>query len=80
MDVAAPSGCESRPDPAQTVLFRTTDHVRSWLVALGQLTGIKEDGTPHDDPGLAVIALDGASETSKPAATVRGVRSRPDWW
>jgi len=80
LDVPAPSGCESRPDQAQTVLLRTTDHVRSWLVTLGQLTGIEDDGTPRDDPDLTVVALDGGSGTGKPAATVSGVAADLDCW
>ena len=80
LDVAAPSGFESRPDPAQTVLLRTTDHTRSWLVTLGQLNGIEGDGTPHDDPDLTVLALDGGSGTRTPAAIVSGVAADLDCW
>jgi uncharacterized protein (TIGR03083 family) len=80
LDVAAPSGCESTPDPTQTVLFRTTDHVRSWLVTLGQLTGIEDDGTPRDDPDLSVRALSGGPRTSEPAASVSGTAADLDCW
>ncbi len=53
---------------------------RSWLWMLGQLTGTEPDGTPHEDPDLAVLAVDGASEVGEPAATVSGAAADLDCW
>jgi len=52
------------PDPAPSVRVQTTGTGRSWLLWLGQLTGLKETGTAHDEP---VLTLAG-SDTGEPAA------------
>jgi uncharacterized protein (TIGR03083 family) len=65
------------PDPAQTVRVQTTDTATSWLVTLGQLTGIEQDGTTHDEPDLDVAE----SDTGEPAAaTVLGAAADLDCW
>ena len=56
-------------EPAQTIRVETTDTDDSWLVTLGRLTGIADDGTAHDDLYLTVAETkDGASDTGEPAA------------
>jgi uncharacterized protein (TIGR03083 family) len=65
------------PDPAHSVRVRTTDTGRSWLLWLGQLTGLKENGTAPDEPVLTVAG----SDTGEPAAaTVSGAAADLDCW
>ena len=65
------------PDPAQSVRVQTTDTGRSWLLSLGELTGLKDNGTTHDEPGLTVAA----SDTGEPAAAiVSGAAADLDSW
>lgn len=64
-------------DPTQTVRVRATDTDSSWLVTLGQFTGVEDDGTIHDEPDLAVAASD-AGEPA--AATVSGAAADLDCW
>lgn len=69
-------------EPAQTIRVETTDTNQSWLVTLGRLTGIADDGTTHDDLYLTVAEPDdGGSDTGEPAAaTVSGAAADLDCW
>jgi uncharacterized protein (TIGR03083 family) len=69
-------------EPAQTIRVETTDTNQSWLVTLGRLTGIADDGTAHDDLYLTVAETkDGASDTGEPAAaTISGAAADLDCW
>jgi uncharacterized protein (TIGR03083 family) len=69
-------------EPAQTIRVETTDTGQSWLVTLGRLTGIADDGTAHDDLYLTVAETDdGGSDTGEPAAaTVSGAAADLDCW
>lgn len=74
---AVPSWGRFTPDPTQTVRIQTTDTNCSWLLTLGQFTGIDDDGTAHDEPDLRVAVSD---TIGKAAATVRGVAADVDCW
>jgi len=67
-------------EPTQTIRVETTDTDQSWLVTLGRLTGIADDGTTHDDLYLTVAETkDGASDTGEPAAaTISGAAADLD--
>jgi uncharacterized protein (TIGR03083 family) len=69
-------------EPAQTIRVQTTDTDQSWLVTLGRLTGIADDGTAHDDLYLTVAETDdGGSDTGEPAAaTMSGTAADLDCW
>ena len=64
------------PEPAQTVLLRTTDTGDAWLITLGRFAGTDPgDGVHYDEPALAV-----AAEASSPAAMLTGRAEDLDLW
>jgi uncharacterized protein (TIGR03083 family) len=69
-------------EPAQTIRVETTDTDDSWLVTLGRLTGIADDGTAHDDLYLTVAETDDdGSDSGEPAAaTMSGAAADLDCW
>lgn len=77
MYAGAPPWGRFTPDPTQTVRIQSSDTVGSWLVTLGQLTGVEDDGTAHDEADLEVAV----SDTGEPAAaTITGAAADLDCW
>jgi uncharacterized protein (TIGR03083 family) len=77
-DTEPPSWGRFTPDPTQTVRVLSTDTGRSWLLTLGQLTGIEDDGTAHDRSDLLTVAVSDTGEAS--AATISGAAADLDCW